>query len=130
MQRWSNPRRRRTVPLTPLIDVVFLLLIFFVMAGRFTEESRLVLSGAATAEPSQIAEPPRSMLVQVDRSGGLLLLGQAIEPASLAARRPDDVMVVLRLAPAMSLEVMVEVIDRLKAVGIDELSYWPEPADQ
>lgn len=114
--------------LTPLIDVVFLLLIFFVMAGRFADEARLVIKSPSPSPAAEIPSeaPPAMMLVQVDADGGLTLLGSTVNAEELAARQPDNTSVVLRLAPEMPLEIMVGVIDGLNAAGVDGLSYWPE----
>lgn len=55
----SDPiRPRRTIGLTPLIDVVFLLLVFFMLASTFlrfgTVEIETAGAGAPVADPSQI----------------------------------------------------------------------------
>lgn len=126
MRRWSESKKRRGVPLTPLIDVVFLLLIFFVMAGRFAEEARLVLSDTP-AEAAEQQTPAPMMMVEVTKDGSMRLLGDDIAAAELAARLPEEATVVLRLAPDMALEIMVGLIDTLKREGVERLSYWPEP---
>lgn len=125
MRRWSEPRRRRSVALTPLIDVVFLLLIFFVMAGRFAEETRLVLKAeaAADAPPLSASETPPMMLVNVALDGTLSLAGRDVLPDQLALAMPADASVVLRLHPDLPLDTMVSVIDGLRANGVTRLSY-------
>jgi len=121
--------RRRPISLTPLIDVVFILLIFFVMAGRFSQETRLVLR--SSAEPTEDAATPADApaapmaLVGVDADGALVLAGEPVQPDELAARLPPDAVLVLRLAPALDVETMVSVIDRLRRAGLERLSYLP-----
>lgn len=59
-----------TLSLTPLIDVVFLLLIFFLVATRFAEEDRemeLPLPEASEAMPLTMA--PKEMFVNITASG-------------------------------------------------------------
>lgn len=131
MQRWSKPKGPRRLPLTPLIDVVFLLLIFFVMAGRFADEARIVLKTAPQGGAQTPVETQTSpmMLVSVDQTGQLSLLGKPVTNDELAAKRPADASIVLKLAPKMPLEVMVDVIDQLKTSGIDKLSYLPSAAE-
>lgn len=57
LSEWQS--RRSTIGLTPLIDVVFLLLIFFMLASTFLKFSALPVSGArggdASSSLSQIA---------------------------------------------------------------------------
>ena len=52
----GGQRARRPLGLTPLIDVVFLLVIFFMLASRFGDERKLVLDVATTAA-SAVAAP-------------------------------------------------------------------------
>ncbi|KUO55020.1 MAG: hypothetical protein APF80_10380 [Alphaproteobacteria bacterium BRH_c36] len=59
MQLSDWQRKRSTIGLTPLIDVVFLLLIFFMLASTFLKFSAVPVSGAraggATGSLSEIA---------------------------------------------------------------------------
>ncbi len=56
--------------LTPLIDVVFLLIIFFLVATRFAEEERemrLALPEASEAQP--LTSPPIQLSINIDEEG-------------------------------------------------------------
>jgi biopolymer transport protein ExbD len=56
--------------LTPLIDVVFLLLIFFLVASRFAEEDRqleVALPQASEARP--LLDQPRDFVINIDEQG-------------------------------------------------------------
>jgi len=58
--------------LTPMIDVVFLLMIFFLVAARLEEDDRaidVVLPQAGAAEP--LTARPREFIVNIDREGRL-----------------------------------------------------------
>ena len=65
------------INLTPLIDIVFLLLIFFMVTASFKEDERdlkVVLPGAENADP--IKDLPELILVSV-RKDGAFLVGSA-----------------------------------------------------
>lgn len=119
---FGAPRPRRRLSLTPMIDVVFLLLVFFMLASRFGHETvlQLNLGGGAGAAWSG---PPR--LVDVGAAGEVKLNGVAIAPETLAASlaalmaAPGDA-VVLR-ARAGSMQDLVAVMERLRAAGITNL---------
>lgn len=75
-----------SVNLTPLIDVVFLLLIFFMVSTTFTRESRLQLrlpeaSGEAPISAEQILE------IQIDQDGQYAIGGRVLSDTSLASLR-------------------------------------------
>ena len=52
MISFGPPRPARRPSLTPMIDVVFLLLVFFMLAARFGQDTRLPMSTAGGAAAS------------------------------------------------------------------------------
>jgi biopolymer transport protein ExbD len=117
----DRPRRRPN--LTPMIDVVFLLVVFFMLAARFGAEGTLDLALAAPQGGAVWQGPPRLVTVA---PGGVALNGVAIEAAALPAALgalmagPDDP-VVLRAAEGVDLQRLVAVIGILQAGGIARL---------
>ena len=72
------PRRRALISLTPLIDVVFILLIFFMLASSFLDWSAVPLSTpSAQQTPAVVDEPPLSVRIFVD--SGVRIEGEAVE---------------------------------------------------
>lgn len=73
-------RQRRedlNVNLTPLIDVVFLLLIFFMVSTTFTRETRLTVDlPEATGVPADTE--PRQIEILVDEQGSYRVNGQGL----------------------------------------------------
>jgi len=119
---FGEERPRRRLSLTPMIDVVFLLLVFFMLASRFGHETvlQLNLGGGAGAAWSG---PPR--LVDVGAAGAVKLNGVAIAPETLAEGlaalmpAPGDPVVLRARAGAM--QDLVAVMERLRAAGIINL---------
>lgn len=73
--------------LTPMIDVVFQLLIFFLVAAKFEEEERnmpLPLPQASEAMP-RLAKP-KEIFINVDQAGRILLGGKVLTPIDLLAQ--------------------------------------------
>lgn len=72
---------RRTEPdvnLTPLIDVVFLLLIFFMVSTTFRKESELKIDlPEASPQPLTVAEQ-QPLEIAIDASGRYFINGQAL----------------------------------------------------
>jgi biopolymer transport protein ExbD len=86
----QRPRRRFVFMLTPLVDVMFLLLIFFMLSSQTAPYSLLEIMAegtAATPAPAQTAAqtPPSSeMIIAISRDYARVN-GQRIEMAELAA---------------------------------------------
>lgn len=71
-----------SVNLTPLIDIVFLLLIFFMVSTTFTKESQLNISlPEASAELSEA--PPLSIEILITDAGTYSINGQALVNSQL-----------------------------------------------
>ena len=69
-------RELPTLNLTPLIDIVFLLLIFFMVTTTFSRETRLLVSlPEAAGSPESSIE---SIEVLVDREGGYAINGRRL----------------------------------------------------
>ncbi|ERS90621.1 MULTISPECIES: ExbD/TolR family protein [unclassified Halomonas] len=80
------PRRRRDpveVNLTPLIDVVFLLLIFFMVSTTF--ETRQALELTLPESVSGAAAEPSPVTLVVTAEGGYRLAGRDLAATALAA---------------------------------------------
>lgn len=74
------------INMTPMIDCVFLLLIFFLVATKFEEAERelpIVLPQASEARP--LTSRPRELFVNVLRTGEFKINGQAVAVADLLA---------------------------------------------
>lgn len=119
-------RRRPGIRLTPLIDVVFILLVFFMLASSFLEWRSFDLalpSGDATPAPD--VSP---IVIDLDRDGPIRVDGNELESDDLVARvrqlRADapERPVVVRARDTTPVQVTVRTLDRLSAGGIDQVS--------
>jgi biopolymer transport protein ExbD len=73
--------------LTPMIDVVFLLIIFFMVATKFTElERNIELELPQVASAGEAATPKAPLAVTVFADGRIELDGQHVDRAGLVAQ--------------------------------------------
>jgi biopolymer transport protein ExbD len=75
-----RPHRRHSVDinLTPLIDVVFLLLIFFMVSTTFKDEARLRIQLPEAQGEDAPAEEPEMIRLVIDRAGRFYVDDQAV----------------------------------------------------
>lgn len=119
-----------TLTLTPLIDVVFLLLVFFLVATRFAQEDReldVVLPAASEAQPLTVQ--PKEMFINIDHSGryfvdGKTLNGDEVENALEQAivDNPVNQSVIIRADKRVQLDYVVFVMNACNRVGIFDYS--------
>ncbi len=72
--RIQQGRALAVLNMTPLIDVVFLLLIFFLVASRMSQEEHqldIALPSAANAVPMTVE--PQELIVNIDQQGRLMI---------------------------------------------------------
>ena len=133
--RPANSRRRRLISLTPLIDVVFILLVFFMLVSSFLDWRVITLDEETVddAASSTASGLLGAVVIDIEADGGLRLSGEAMDMATLATRvaalidRRDDLSVVVRAAPAVPVQSMVDVLDTLAAEGPSSLSVQRAP---
>lgn len=114
-------RKPASIGLTPLIDVVFILLVFFMLATRFIDLARQPLSVAVTGEPRPADEQVLFIRVLdeslIELNGERLTLEQAAE--QLAKQTPQPVYV--DSDGEASLQAVLRVTDLLQASGQTEV---------
>ena len=119
-----------SLSITPLIDVVFLLLIFFLVSSRFSEEEReldLNLPSVTEALPSSMQ--PNEIVVNIDVDGRFFIDGQfrQIEQVEQILKRaqannPLTQTVVIRGDKQADWEQVAIAISLCKKVGINEFT--------
>lgn len=135
-------RRQKTttedINITPLIDVVFLLLIFFMVSSNFTQQAHLAID-LPQADTAVVETPPETINIQIARDGHYSVNGVDLvnsQPATLAAA--------LRQAAAGRLELplviaadgqanhraVVAAMDVAGQSGFRRLSIATQPATQ
>ncbi len=87
------------VDLTPMIDVVFLLLAFFMVTTDLTQEADLGITLPAIAEPDPNATPPDEHIVEIAPSGEVRLNG-AVMDNPVSVEMPQLVSTLSRLRGA------------------------------
>lgn len=107
------------INLTPMIDCVFLLLIFFLVATRFEEierEMSITLPQASEAMP--LTAKPKELFVNVSQDGRFIVSGQELGRTELyaiieqaAANNPGTQTVIIRADKRCPFEHVVVVMD-------------------
>lgn len=117
-----------TVNLTPMIDVVFLLIIFFMVATKFSElERKIRLQVPAVAGARALTPAPAKRIVNVYRDGQTTLDRQPVTLAQLKRRlararsQYQDLGVLVRGDADVRYQYVANVLDACKQAGVSEL---------
>lgn len=118
--QFAPPRRPRRKPsLTPMIDVVFLLLVFFMLASRFGADAMIQLPLASSG--GEYRGPPRLIDVYPQK---VTLNGQETDTLALSLgplmQAPTDILI-LRGQEGASLQRIVDVTETLQSAGFSSI---------
>ena len=113
--------------MTPMIDMVFLLLIFFLVATTFNQDERemqIALPFAASSAP--FSSMLQELIINIDKDGTFILSGREVSPEELAtivadavADNPDQKVTIRGDRDAVYMHI-VRALDICKSSGIQE----------
>jgi biopolymer transport protein ExbD len=143
---YTRPRTGLEIPMTPLIDVVFLLLVFFLLTARFHAAERLLPSRVSAPQASgagrpQETPPPEEdfdeVVVRILWTGGrpawqvngqsLAGLGEVRDILAAVARVKSDAPVILHPDSAVPLGHVIDVYDVTRLVGFPKVQFAASP---
>lgn len=114
------------VNITPLLDIVFILLIFFIVTATFLQEVGIGLVSPDDTPPEEERRPPPMLLLTVQNDGFVMVDDtRLVDPRSVKpvieafkAAKPNGV-VLLNAAPDARIETTVLVLDQSRQAGVD-----------
>ena len=117
------PRRRLVISLTALIDVVFILLMFFMLTSSFIKVRSLEMQ-APVASDSKDTPDPELLLINsagaISRFDGELLASHYLQlDAAALARLERGKAIVLIPAAGAKVQAMVTTLETLQAAGFN-----------
>ena len=115
------------IDLTPLIDVVFLLLIFFMISTTFVSSPGIKVN-LPEASTRPLTQKPEALEVTVTAEQRLYLNGQEVDPKHLnerlkeQSRNQENPALLIRADGDVQHRMVVFVMDQAHLVGIKQLS--------
>lgn len=124
----DNRRRLLTLPMTPLIDVVFILLLFFMLSSTFIRHQQITFDTAASGNSANTQTPPTSISLIVLPDGLLQTSGQTF--ATSDVRFSDLVKewvelgkpVIVTARKDTPVQTLIRSLDSLRSAGLLTLS--------
>lgn len=112
----AEHHRAPFISLTPLIDVVFILLVFFMLATRFGQFNDLPVN----VQPADTNSDPLEdwLVVEVKPDGALMLNGVRFTPDAIVDRlEKQSQKVWVSVSPEITLQQALRAVDDIKAAG-------------
>ena len=131
LERTPGPRPMSEINVTPLVDVMLVLVVIFILTAPLLASSiRLELPRAQGGQPGA---PAQAVTIAVDKDGQAFLEGEPLAQDALAQRlldiaaRQPDTEVQLRADTAVPYGRVVEVMGAAQAAGLSRIGFVAEP---
>lgn len=124
-KRLTQESEEASVDMSPLIDMVFILLIFFMVSTTFVKDMKLELNrpGASSATPAST----KSIRVYIDRFQNIFLNNQKVQSWTLQGKirdlskngRQKSLLVITD--DKVQVDRVIEVIDQARLAGLSDI---------
>jgi biopolymer transport protein ExbD len=123
----SQQEDENEINLTPMLDVVFIMLIFFIVTATFIRETGIDANRPDQDQP-QVVQERGAILVIIDNEDRIWIDNQLVDPQAVRANiermsaEDPDRPVVIQTAPNSKTRTLVAVMDASRSAGVYNIS--------
>ncbi|MGB0458433.1 MAG: ExbD/TolR family protein [Porticoccaceae bacterium] len=116
------------IDLTPMLDVVFIMLIFFIVTASFVNETGLNVDRPPTTDQPPPDSANTNIVFRVSESNEIILEGRRIDIRSVRANverlhaEKPEAKVVINSHPKAKTEIFVMISDQAREAGVYNIS--------
>ena len=118
------------IDLTPMLDVVFILLIFFVVTASFLKENAMDIEGQDPNNnpPPPSLDDPQNVLIQIDARNQIFFNQERVDISAIRARvasaraENPSASVIIRPDKQSSADVLVSAMNSAREAGVTTIS--------
>jgi biopolymer transport protein ExbD len=116
------------INITPMLDIVFIMLIFFIVTTTFVRETGLEVTRPSNAPPREIEQDKGPIVVKIDSSSLISVRGRVLEPRAVVANLEREkaenpaAPLIVTAHPEADTDALVTVLDAARKVGIEPVN--------
>lgn len=117
------------IDMTPMLDIVFIMLIFFIVTTSFVKESAVDLARPTTNQDSEPPpNPPPLIVVSIDDTSTVIMNERIIDKEAVRANIETQLAVdprspvLVRVHEDAMNEVLITAVDQAKAAGVEKVN--------
>jgi len=123
----SDEGEETSIDMSPLIDCVFILLIFFIVTTTFVEESGIEVDKPNASPPTQQEEDKTTIVFALQANGDIVYEGRklpfsGIQPVVRNILQAEDAPVIVQASDDSHAGRLVQIIDEAKRAGATKVS--------
>lgn len=118
------------VDMTPMLDIVFIMLIFFIVTTSFVKESGIDVNRPEAQQASK--KPSANIFIAINENGLVYMEKREVDIQRVRANvermlaESPEAQVMIQADEAAKHGIVVKVMDQVKAAGIDTISVSAE----
>ncbi len=128
MRKKHRANDEAEINITPMLDIVFIMLIFFIVTTSFVQEKGLEVSRPSNAPPKEVKKSKGPIVVKIDSNGNIMMAGRMLERGAVEANlerakaeKPESPLIIAA-HPDAETDALVTILDAAEAVGVGSVS--------
>ncbi len=128
MRRRHRETDEAEINITPMLDIVFIMLIFFIVTTSFVKEKGIEVSRPSNAPPKELKKNKGPIVVRIDANGNISMKGRMLDRRAVEANierakaeKPDSPLIIAA-HPDADTDALVIILDAAQAAGVASVS--------
>lgn len=124
MRRRNRQSDEAEINITPMLDIVFIMLIFFIVTTSFVKEKGIEVSRPSSTPPKEVKKNKGPIVVKIDANGNITMKGRLLDRNAVEANlerakaeKPDSPLIIAAHPDAQT-DALVTILDAAEAVGV------------
>lgn len=129
MRRKHRDEDETGIDMTPMLDIVFIMLIFFIVTTSFVKEDTVEIARPSTNQDSTPPKnPPPLIVVSIDDQSNVFMNERSVDPEAIRANIETQLAVdprspvLVRVHEEAVNDVLVSAVDQANAAGVSKVN--------
>ena len=127
--RAPDEESQSKINLTPMLDVVFIMLIFFIVTATFVKEVGLDVNQPEDDKPQTVDPDKRSIVVRITNHDRIIIAQRTVDIRSVRANiermhaENPEAPVIIQPHPDSTTDTMIHIMDSARQAGVYNISF-------
>jgi biopolymer transport protein ExbD len=117
------------VDMTPMLDIVFIMLIFFIVTTSFVKEDGIVIHRPSKVDdPIPNPDPKRPIVIDISDTSEVTMSGRIVDSKAIRANietarsQNPDAIVIVRAHDSATAGVVISAVDQSRLAGVEKVT--------
>jgi biopolymer transport protein ExbD len=128
MRRRQRETDEAEINITPMLDIVLIMLIFFIVTTSFVKEKGIEVSRPSNSPPKEMKKKKGPIVVKIDANGNISMKGRMLDRKAVEANierekaeKPESPLIIAA-HPDADTDALVTILDAAEAAGVASVS--------